>query len=360
MRAVLKCRAGVLIALVVIAAGCEQSPTAPLSTVDEVESLGLVDWGEAGMPVLASDQPISLEHLFRMALRQVAEEQGADAARALLERVKPFHEAVRAAVEAGDREAFQAAKAALRAAMADVIIEVMGEDVAQRVLDAVAGTFEELAAKVAEAKAAGQPVARLERLLAKARALLGAAQAASDASDKLDLATQAAAVLAHVRFGVHDRPPMPLLPHLVELARDKVLREQGRDAVEALFATLHELHAQLRAAREAGDAAAVEATLQAIRAEQIRIVITVLGTEPVQRVLDATATMLADVAEKIARAKAAGRDVAHLEAHLRDAAALHADAVSALAAEEPERALDLALRAADIALRLVKATSSVL
>lgn len=342
-----------LAAVVVATSGCDGSPAEPSAGADGIEALALVDWGEAGMPVLHGDHALALEHLFRVAVRQVREAQGDAAARALLERVRPLHEAVRAAALAHDHDAMLSARAARRAELARIVIEVLGEATADRVVDGVAALLDELATKVAEAQAASRPVARLEALLTRAQSLLDEARAASDPAERLDLATQAAASAAHVRFGVHARGVMPALGQLLEQARAKVVDEQGTTTARELFAPLHELEAALRAAREAGDREAAAAALDAVRAEQIRIVVLILGAAPVERALDAAAKLLAEAGERVAHAKAAGHNVSRQEARLQEGAALHAAGAAALEAGDLAEALDLALRAAETALRLL-------
>ncbi|HUF51642.1 MAG TPA: hypothetical protein VMN60_12520 [Longimicrobiales bacterium] len=336
-----------LMLLTVMSTACGETPLAPVA---EMMHFADVSWGAAGMPMLHQDHELSLEHLFRTAVRQVAAQDGAEAARALVSGLAPLREAVQSARQAQDRAGAEAAQAALRAAMAEIVVTVLGDDVAASVIASVSAARADLSARLA---ALPRPNPRMEELLVRVDALLAEAASASPAR-ALDLATQAAALTAQVRFAVVVRAQIPSLGQLVDQARRSALQANGRDATLALFTPLHDLMATLRTAHQSGDRAAAEAARTAVRAEQIRIVVTVLGAEPVHRVLDATAAFLMQAAERIAAARAGGHDVTRMETRLQQAAQLHADATAAKEAGELARALDAALRAAEAAMGLLR------
>ena len=128
-----------------------------------------------------------------------------------------------------------------------------------------------------------------------------------------------------------------------------------RDLVDAVEPELFQ--EAVRKAVQSGDRAAVKRALQALRAEQISIVVRVLGAAAPRGVLENGARIIADVTAKIQAAKAAGRDVTRLEIRLREVVQLHTDGVAALQAGNLASALDLALQALDGAKGLLRLLS---
>jgi hypothetical protein len=344
--------------LALVTAACDEA-LGP-GSADELDALSahVAELGSeflvASMPVLYADQSGTLDQLFHAALLKLAQEEGREAAREVRARFAPLYQAVQRAQQARDREAYLQALSALQSAQAVFIVGVFGDEVAHRVVAAATELHGRLSAKVAALKAAGTPVARYEAVLeqaaseiARARSLL----AEGNAAGSLIAATHALHTLGLLRLRVPSPDPgavvtmVPTLDELVALARARVEREHGTEAVQALFATLRGIEARIRAAREAGDRRALQQALDAAHAEKLRIVLRVFGDDAVVRVLDATARVADAVAERIEELEAAGRDVSRLEARLRDVARLHAAGTAALEAGESVRALDFALKA---------------
>jgi hypothetical protein len=340
-------RAGVLaVAAAVLGTGCERSPAGPGAAAADYAA-GL-DWGAAGMPLMLDDNPLGLEPLLRRALRAVASGQGAEAAQALRSRLQPFHEAVRQAAQARDRTAFLAARAALRGEMAAIVVEVLGPDVPGGVIEGVARLLGQIERRVAEAHAAGRPTAVLEAMLVRAAASLAEARTALAAGNgplALQHATEAALIAGRTRMRALGEVMAPAIPRLLQEAWEAALSLHGAAGAEALFAPLREKNDALRSALRQRDHAAVRAAQEALRAEQVRLMVLLLGESAPARVLDGVARLAEQRATAVEALAASGRDVSQYEAALREVSGLHADGVAALAAGELATALDLALDA---------------
>jgi hypothetical protein len=354
--------------LAIVAAGCEWAPGGPVAE-EATFSVGL-DWGTAGLPLLRSEHELSLEQLHRRALQRAAREQGAAAAQALQSRLQPVREAMRgeavrdeavpgsgqagaAAVTGAPHDAALVAGArhgALRAEMASIVLEVLGPEMPQRVVEGAAPALAAAAAQVADARQAGRPTSVLERMLPHATSSLNEARAALDADKPihaLQFATDAVLVAGRVRMRAAGPVTAPTMPRLLAQAWAHAVTDRGQAAATALFAPMREKNAALKASLRTRELGTVRAAQEALRSEQIHLVVTVLGATAPEQVLDDAARVIEERATRAESMKLADRDVSRIEAVLRDAAELHAAGVAALDAGNHSEALDLALQAAD-------------
>jgi hypothetical protein len=341
--------AGALLLATAFIAGCEVSGAGvPAEGADY--TIGL-EWGASGMPLMLTERGLSLEQLVRLAVHRTEQEQGAAAAHALLARLQPKHDAVRAASLANDRAAFDSAGVALRAEMAAVVVEALGPGTAGRVMEGAALAVDSVEGYVAAShEAAGQPTPVLEAMLRHAAGALDearAALAAEQPTQALQLAAEAALVAGRIRMRATPAVVPPTMPRLLSQAWDKAVSDAGQTAAAAQFAPMREKNAALKASLRTRDLETVRAAQEALRSEQIRLVVSVLGDAAPRQVLDAGAQMAEYRATRAESMKAAGGDISEMEAALREAADLHAAGAAALEAQDLAAALDLALQAAD-------------
>lgn len=142
---------------------------------------------------------------------------------------------------------------------------------------------------------------------------------------------------------------VPVLGHLLAQARATVVAEQGREAAQAMFATLDALRREAHAARRAGDRALFREKIEAAHAEAARLVVEILGASRAQELIDVARARLGALDEVIADRLAAGRPVGRLEQASARAGELIAAAESSLASGDVIRAMIQASRAAQLA-----------
>jgi hypothetical protein len=344
--------------LAIVAAGCEWAPAG--SVAEEATFFVGLDWGTAGMPLLRSERELSLEQLHRRALQLAAREEGAVAAQALQSRLQPVREAVPepgqagAAAVAGAPHGAAAVSGAphgaLRAEMARIVLEVFGPELPQRVIEGTAPALAAAAGQIADAGKAGGPTAVLERMLTHATSRLNEARAALDEDNPihaLQFATDAVRVAGRVRMRAAGPVTAPTMPRLLAQAWAQAVSDRGQAAATALFAPMREKNAALKASLRTRELGTVRAAQEALRSEQIHLVVTVLGATAPEQVLDDAARVIEERATRAESMKLAERDVSQIEATLREAAEMHAAGVAALDAGNHIGALDLALQAAD-------------
>ena len=169
------------------------------------------------------------------------------------------------------------------------------------------------------------------------------AAAAFDALDVTSTADYSAT------FGGHPPLGLPVLGMLVREAYARVLAAEGQEAADALVAPLWQLHQEARAARRAGDRETFLAKLREAHEEAVRIVVDVLGTEPIERALEIAATRLDALRAVIDDLAADGRDVTRLELVYAQAGTWLEDANGAFEAGDYGAALSAAIRSAHLA-----------
>lgn len=176
------------------------------------------------------------------------------------------------------------------------------------------------------------------------------ATASPDTAD--GIATLAAAIdgLLMADKGGSAMAPGGSLDGLLHQAVDKVARDQGKEAASKLLAPLNQLLSDAAKAAKARDTATARQKLAAARTEEIRIIVSVLGSEAVGSYLASAADRAREWHQKLDDLARAGRDVAQGRVMLATADADIASAGAALKATPPDatRALDLASQATDL------------
>ena len=190
----------------VMMAACSGDTTAPDSAAADFELASFDVFGDgygmAAGPRGLPGQPV-VGRLLMQAIAKVRAEQGEDAARALLEPVHALRLEAHAARQAGDVELFREKIAAVHAAAAAIIVDILGAERAAEMIAFATARLADLDAVIATRREAGADVARLEQARARAGELLASAQASLDDGDvlaamvKAARATQMAAIATH-------------------------------------------------------------------------------------------------------------------------------------------------------------------
>jgi hypothetical protein len=136
------------------------------------------------------------------------------------------------------------------------------------------------------------------------------------------------------------------LPALLGDALLAAQRDHGNKRVAALLTDWEARQAEVRALHDAGDRAAVQRKLQALKNEEIRIVLNVFGPEIVPRVIRESYRNLANANVRIHQS--ARDDAEHVQAQAT-AQQIHSmlERASTLSESDPERALAVATQAAE-------------
>lgn len=335
----------VLLLLAALVAACDSTPGDPLDPRADIGSL------LHGGPATGQLAGLSLPGLVYSAVHKVYSEHGASAARALVADLRRLEESGRTARHAGDREAAAARLRAIQDEELRIVLRVFGEPIVPRVIDAIVVDARQVERLVADTETSGSALRRARELLVQLDAQLSEAVAAAEqrnAFAALDAATRAAASAAAVRHVVAGANRIAGLDELFEDAASRVRAGMGADAARAELATFNGLR---RAADEEvrnGDRDAAYDALKAVRNEQIRVVLTVLGHDAVRPMLDQAGAGIAQIDIAIAQATAAGRDVGRLERMSAAARDLVQRATSALETGDTAAALDLGSHAAGL------------
>jgi hypothetical protein len=137
------------------------------------------------------------------------------------------------------------------------------------------------------------------------------------------------------------------LPVLFEEALRAAQRREGPQALERVLAIWQTRQAEVQAAHAAGDPGAVQGNLAAMRNEEIRFVLGVLGPGVISRVLSETNVGLANARFRLIEAAKQGAQTATAEVSAEEINQLLSRA-TALAATDQPRALGLATEAAGL------------
>jgi hypothetical protein len=194
-------------------------------------------------------------------------------------------------------------------------------------------------------------VPRARELLAQVDGQLAEATAAlarRDALTALDAATRAGASAEAARHVLAGARRITGLEELFERAAVQLQTERG--AVESR-AALAEYNALQRAAESVvrnGDRSRAHDALRAVRSEQIRLVLDVLGPAAVRQLVGEVAEGAGQVDQGIGAARQAGRDVARLERMSVVSRDMLQRAQAALETDDVGLALDLGSHAAGL------------
>lgn len=145
---------------------------------------------------------------------------------------------------------------------------------------------------------------------------------------------------------------VPTLERIFVRSVGAVRERAGDEAAAKLVAEARTLHAAVRAAREAKDSTALAEAVRKLEGFEARVGLRVFGVGVVRHVHADAAQKLKAVGEKLAAAKAAGRDVARLEAGAGLAARELAAARQAAGNDRPVVALVHAAHALDLVIRI--------
>jgi hypothetical protein len=138
------------------------------------------------------------------------------------------------------------------------------------------------------------------------------------------------------------------LSHLFRSAVTKIGHDWGRSVLQRDLVDWRRLNEEARAALTVGDRQTAQARIEAVRAEQIRIVVRVLGRGTVHRVVQDVGVALARVRLELGNAEASGKEVRRAHAMTAQVTELLTRANTALAAGDQAAALDQVTQASDL------------
>lgn len=327
-----------VLVLALVTGACDRMPVDPQ---DPASELALMP-GDPSMTAGAR-APLSLPALLHSAVERVYREQGASAARTLVSDLRRLHRAAQEAASEGNREEAAARLRELRDEELRIVLFVFGDAAAARVIDAVTADVARLRERLDELGAAGHPLPRAAEILAEVHELLVDADVAygsGDARAALDAGTRAAALVAGVRARLADAARLPALEQLFERAVAQ-LRAHAPQQLRTALAEYHRLEQAAREAVRAGRREEAHAALQAVRREEIRIVLRVLGPGAVSQMLERARTAAGTLETALTAAGSSGRDVVRLERMMSSALDMLQRAEDAFARGEAAAALDL-------------------
>lgn len=145
---------------------------------------------------------------------------------------------------------------------------------------------------------------------------------------------------------------VPTLGRVFGRALRVVHEKAGAEAAARLAAEAKALHEAVRAGREAGDEAAFAEAVRKLEGYQARVGVRVFGVDVARHVHGDAAKRLRALAEEVAKAKAAGKDVARFEAGAQLAGRNLAAAREAAQNGRPAVALIHAAHALDLVIRV--------
>ncbi|MGQ0815972.1 MAG: hypothetical protein ACT4O1_16195 [Gemmatimonadota bacterium] len=328
-----------------LAPACDRAPTGP--ALDDVAALLSIS-----NPAVSNSRIFdsTLPALFRESVARVEKIQGRPGVDALLGDWRRLQEELKAEAVSASRPAIQAKLAAIHNEELRVVERVLGARAVTRVISEANIGLAEARALIAVA-ASGEDMSAANSVADRVAARLATARQAisvSAAREALDEASQAASLLAGLRYYLIESRRVGGLETLLPQAIAKLSAEPRDASAGELLARIESLNDRTRATLRAGDRAASHQLLADARAEQIRIVLRVLGNASAQQLVEKVDERAGEAAAGVAAAKAAGRDVAKLERMLHEAQDMNARAQTALAKGDAETALDLGSHAAGL------------
>jgi hypothetical protein len=331
-------RVSVLLSLLVLAA-CEGTPSDPLSERADLMALAGVNVANGRQPA-----PLSLSGLLFASVHKVYSEHGASAARALVGDLRRLQGEARSAQASRDREDAAMRLRAVHQEELQIVLRVLGTGIVERTIHSTAADGERLRSAISAAELAGAHIAEAGALFRQLDAALAEAAGAADADRHLaalDAATRAAALADGVRILLAQANRIPELDDLFA-ASVSVLRErEGGASAPASLARYRELRRAADATVGSGDRERAHESLRALRAEQVDVVLRVLGPDAVRRMLDAFGWAAAEADAALAAQRRAGRDISRLERMSYSARDLRDRAEAAFRSGDAATALDL-------------------
>ena len=335
----------VLLIAAAVFAACDRTPTDPALS-DPVAALLA---GTSETSVYAAS-PTSLHSLFGVAVHRTIQNQGSAGVVREFGNLQRLTDEARGALKGGDRLSSQARVAAVRAEEIRTVLRVLGPNTASRVTAEVGAGLGKVRIDLIALEAAGTDVSRPKQSSVQVGEMLQKANRALENRDipaALDYATQASDLLDGVLHSMIALRRIPALETLFADATAKYERVRGADALHELLARFDQTNLEALVALRAGDRVVATQKLEAARREQIRIVLSVLGSDVVGALLqkvsmgiDSTRTRISTVADPVIAERA--------RKMLAEAQSLNARARSALGARETAEALDLASHSAGL------------
>ena len=138
------------------------------------------------------------------------------------------------------------------------------------------------------------------------------------------------------------------LSQLFRRAAGEARQRGGARAAELLFLNWRRLNDEARSALRSGDREAAQVKIEAVRREELALVVRVLGPKAITSVVQDVAVALARARLELSNASAAGKDIVRAGSHVRQAAGLLEAANRALVAGDYTTALDQATRASEL------------
>lgn len=330
----------------VITAACDRTPVDP--GTDASDAATLLFGPEAAR---AAAPPLSLPSLVHAAILEVYNAHGADAARAMVVEMRRLQDDASMAVDAPlAREGVRVARQTLQDEQLGIVLRVFGDDVVGRIIGTVRTDIDALTRRLDGLDANGLETTVPRSALAEGRELLADAEAAWSSGAlraSLAAATDAAARVDAARAGVAGAMRVPGLDELFAVA---VRVAGGRSS--APRADLLDEHRRLdqiaQQAVRTGTRESAHAALAAVRAEEIAVVLRVLGPGAVDQLVQRSREARTALVRDVRSAGDAGREVLRMERMLTTAADLIERADAALDAGDAATALDLGSHAAGL------------
>jgi hypothetical protein len=330
----------VLLLLAGTAAACDSSPSDPLDPrTDLAPLLKGAEGGVAGL---------SLPGLVHAAVHRVYTEHGAAAARSLVADLRRVQEQSGPAATGSEPEMSPLRANAARMEELRIVLHVFGSPIVLRIIDAVQRDADRMEIALVEVEANGGAPERARELLSRVRSQIMTAQAETgrDALGALDAATQAAAAADALRLILDAARRLSDIDDLFNTAALRMRDDVGPDAAREALTEYNRLRRAGEGVVGSGDRQRAHSALKAIRDEQIRIVLDVLGAAAVQRLVDEATVAATALSAQLASARVG--DVSRLERMSAAASDMLARAAASLDAADHAAALDLASHAAGL------------
>lgn len=314
--------------LMAVSAACERAATGP-SIIEEDRAR-------------ARGAPNTLPVLFDEALRTAQQRNGDDALNTALKTWESRQAEVQAAYAARNPAALQARLQALRNEEIKLVVNVLGTSVVGRALSesnaaltAARQRITQAAQQGAQTGAAEKAVDEINQLLSRATALQS-----SEPERALAIATEAARLLATIDDTIIElrrlRGVESLFPEVAAQLKPADLRAHAR------------LQGEAQNALRAGERSLARAKLEAVRSEEIRLVLQASGERACVQLLGQVAASIGELRNSLNLLDADDGDALRLERMLATAHDLHQQARHAESAGDHARALDLGSHAAGL------------
>ena len=314
--------------LMAVSAACERAATGP-SAIEEDRAR-------------ARGAPNTLPVLFDEALRTAQQRNGHDALNTALKTWESRQAEVQAAYAARDPAALQARLQALRNEEIKLTVDVLGTGVVARALSESNLALMEARQRITEAAQQGAQTSAAETAADEITQLLSRATAlqSSEPERALAVATEAARLLATIDDTIIElrrlRGVESLFPEVAAQLKPDDLRAHAR------------LQGEAQNALRDGERGLARAKLEAVRSEEIRLVLQASGERACEQLLGQVAASIGELRNSLNLLDADDGDALRLERMLATAHDLHQQARHAESAGDHARALDLGSHAAGL------------